>query len=485
MAHTGNELLNAAIRWYRDNGAVQIPEYSKVGGTDVFGACYYQEELYEITSQDAEGQANSINEVRGSTIPLLAAISLGFDSTTLSKIIDDHSIPLHEITGMSFDDSMTTGIPGSDGSKSTISPCRITIDAMRAFASNMDNWDTLSRSIRDKPFSRESLGIMHTGESALWPVSLINDHAQKIMTPSESPVWSTHIPFSYVASAPQARDEMPCGNPIELLRRSGMLSEPVLRKQTGLFDHWEDLVFTAGNEHFMQLEILGSISKVQHKPTLDLITRGFRSISVDSTEDVLDSPLVYDTMKNALGKNPDFKIVLDSLILRLNLITIDRFSDTQYLEDMAEDEELFTPLLVERHTLLSRVAEEFLARPVQQLGHSEYAAFRKLAGMNLPPQEITFSPEKLLNHLLDSLNTFVSPNKIDCAHKKDLDILAGESVRAMAGLLTRHHEFDHSQFDHRTENTKIHLVSGGFDIKKFTGISRKARGHLLEEQLGL
>lgn len=485
MAHTGNDLLNAAIDWYRDNGAVQIPEYSKVGGSDVFGTNYYQETLYSINSWDRDGLANSINEVRGSTIPLLAAISLGFDDISLSQIFSDHSIRIDEITGMSFDDSMTTGIPKSDGSDGTISPCKITIDAMRAFSSSMENWDTLSRSIREEPSSRECLGIMHTKETMLWPVSLINDHAEKVMTPSKNRVWSTFQKFSYAVSAPQARDELPSCSPIELIRRLGMFSEPVLRKQTGLFDHWEDLLFIAGNEDGMQKEILHSLAKVQHKPTLDLIIRGLRSFSVDSIEDAVEGPVVYKTLMEAFGKTDAFSEVFDSHVLKLNLIPLLWFGNNRELEDMTGNPDVFSPILDNKHLLVSRVAEELLSRPPHQLGHSEYAVFRKLIRMNLPLQEITFSPEKLLNHVLDSMNTYVSPNKLDCEHKRDIDLLAGESVSAMASLLIKHHDFDYTQLDERSENAKIHLIRGGFDIKKFKGLSNKAKGLILEEQIGL
>lgn len=485
MTPTSQHVLDAAIAWYRDNGAVQIPEFSRVGESEVFGTCFYSDIKFAITSSTSGAQPNSIKEIPGFVMPLLAGISLGFDSHTLAKIIKDHSIPLSEITGMCFDDSLSTCLQRSDGTDGTLTPARITIEAMKAFAISMENWGTLSASIRERPFANESLGAVHTGESMLWPVSLINDHAKSIMTPSDSPVWSEHIPFSYVVSAPQSRDELPDGNPIELLRRTGMLSEPVLRKQTGLFDHWEDLAFTAGNEHDMQLEIVKSLGRVQHKPTIELITRGLRSFSVDSTEDIIDVALVFRTLKDALGENPDFSVVFNSLILKLNLIAIDRFGNGGDVEDMRGDQDLFTPLTDQQHTLLSRVAAEFLARPANQLGHSEYAAFRKLNLMKLPDQEISFSAEKLLNHLLDSLNTFVSPNKISCKHKKDLDTLAGESVTAMATLLGRHCDLDHSQFDHRSENAKIHLIRGGFDIKKFTGLSNRSKGLILEEQLGL
>lgn len=484
MMITGNNLLDVAIAWYRDNGAVQIPEFSKVGTSSVHGTCYYQDKDFDVKTTFEDGSDNSINAVPGSVIPLLAAISLGFDSITLAKIISDHSIILQEITGMAFADSLTTGIQMADGS-GLLSPVKISIEAMKAFSINLDNWYTLSMSIRDKPFALESLGIMHTKESTLWPVNLITEHAEKVMTPSNGTIWSTYNGFDHTVSAPQARSELPNRSPIELLRRNGMLSEPVIRKQTGLFEHWEDLAFTAGNEHEMQLEILQSLAMVAHKPTLDLITRGIRSISVDSTRDEMDGCLVYKTLKNALSANKAFDIVFDSRVLLLNMVTITSFEGNNLLEDMAASPDMFDPVLDQKHLLVSKIAQELLARPPHQLGYSDYAVFRKMRRMNLPPQAITFSPEKLVNHILDSMNTYVSPNKLDCVNKKNVDLLASEGISAMASLLINHHDFDYTQLDQRSENAKIHLIRGGFDIKKFTGLSNRAKGLILEEQMGL
>lgn len=482
---SGNALLATAIAWYRNNGNVPIPEYSKVGDSDVFGSLYYQDEKYTIETWSIDGEDNSISEVSGAVIPLLAAISLGFDSKALAQIIDNHSINLREVTGLSFGQSTSTGISRADGSDTTLTPVRIHIDAMKAFSTKLEYFSSLDLSMRDKPLARQSLGAMHTNEDGLWPANLIKDHAAKIMTPNADPVWSLHTPFSFTVSAPQSKDELPNGNPIDLLRRNGMLSEPVLRKQTGLFDHWEDLVFTAGNDHPLQVEILRSLGRVQHRPTLDLVIRGIRSINCDSTEDYLDAPTVHFAMKDAFGGNEAFEEVLKSRILLLNLIHEDDFAERKHLDAMAKDKEMFSPLLQGQHLLLSGLAEELLARPPHLLGHNDYSAIRKLNIMTLPKQEITFSPEKLLNHVLDSLNTFVSPNRLDCQHKKDVDEMAIACIQPLARLLVNHHEFDYSQLDQRPEKTKLELIRGGLDVKKFTGLSNRSKGIVLEDQLGL
>lgn len=480
---TGTNLLNAATAWYRDNGAIKIPEYSKVGASSIHGSLFYDPEVYDITSQDEDGETNSIQGIPGYVIPLLAAISVGFDTQALLKITNEHGIFLEDITGMCFDHSQSTGISCHQDWSANLTPVRITIEATKAFSEDDEMYTLLRRSFPDKPSSRESLGVMHTKHSEIWPATLIEEHAKEIMTPTKGSVSSIWTPFAFTVSAPQTDDELPNNNPIELLRRSGMLSEPIIRKQTGLFDHWEDLAYTAGNDHDMQIKIMTALTKVQHKPTLDLISRGLRSISVDASQDDIDGATIYNRMHEILGKHPVLGKAIENPILQLNMVRIDDYN--RYLDIMCEDQGCFDRILTNEQTLVSRVAEDILARPAEHLGYSDYCALQKLSKMSLAPQIIKFSPEKLINHVLNSLETFVTPNVVKSPHKVHLDIQVLKSVEALASVLTRYSKIDASPFQGRSEAIKVDLVRGGFDIKDFPGISRRSRGLILENDLGM
>lgn len=480
---TGQELLNAATAWYRENGSLPIPKSGLVCHSNVDGSVLYSQDEYRLSSLTTNGYDNSIALVPGCVVPLLAAISLGFNSDALAQIVIDHKIDINEITGMGFNDDLSTGISLHSTPGTFLTPLTITIETVKAFSSSDNIRPNLYRSFSPKPTTRESIAVMHTKERSLWPVAQIEAHAKAIMTPSSNLITSPLVRFGYIVSAPQSVDEIPNASPIDLLHRSGMLCEPVLRKQTGLFEHWEDLVYTAANDHKLQLHLLESLAKVSHQPTLDLAVRGLLSISVDASSDEMQGDEVYRAMEEVLGSSEPFGTVFRSLILKLNLVS--SYSDLDVLEEMEGNTDVYGDLLSNQHNLVSRIADELMSRPPEHLGFADYAVFRKLDKMSLPGQTFSFSPEKLMNHILGSMGSHLTTNQVECKNKNHLDLLTMESVCAMAKVLTRHHNFDHSQFQNRNEATKVQLVKGGFDIKQFKGLSYKARGQILEDGMGL
>jgi hypothetical protein len=468
--------------WYRVNGALPIPRTGNVGKSAIEGQEFYSDRLVTIDSRNKIGQSSTIHEVPASVIPLLAAIALEYDSAALEQIIIDHAISLNEITGMNFDDSSFSGISMNRDWNTPLTPVRITIETIKAFSASDELRRDLYRSVSEKPFARESLGVMHTREKALWPASLINQHAKAIMEPSGEVVPNEFTSYSFTVSAPQTIDELPGNNPIELLRRNGMLTEAVLRKQTGLFDMWEDLLHTADDDHPVQMEILTAFTKVADKETSVLIERGLRSFSVDSSSDDIDGPKTFRQLKAVFDQNRAFSSLLKSPVFRLGLAGIYYLEEENYLKSYPD---VFDIVINDQELLLSRVAEDLLSRPASHLGHNDYAAFRKLNLLNLPKQVITFSVEALMIHVLDSLESYLTPNEVVCEDKRFADELACDGIEAMTRTLMPYHQFDPAQFIERRDQIKLSLVRGGFDIKKMKGLSLVSKGKILEEGLGL
>lgn len=481
---TGNQLLKIAVDWYTNHGLAKMHARSKVGGTETYGVVFYQDGTHFIESNTDDGDSASINNIQGRAIPLLAAISLGFDTQSLLTIINDYSISLGDITGIEFSDIYRTDVTYSNATEKTLTPAKIAIESFKAFCLEQKNTDELLAHVKGHPHILDVLGSINTEAEALWPVSIINEHAEKIMSPRENQHNNVVFWFSDITWLPQSLDELPDRSPIEFTRRIGMLSEPVIRKLTKGFNLWENLVCTAGDDEHIPSEILKSLSVVSHKPTMELIARAIQSISHDTTEE-LNSAQVHHTLTRLAGENALLRQVVDSNILKLNLLPYVNYTSGDAFGYMEQDTTVFGSVLNDNHLLVSRVAAELFARPAKHLGSSDYYAIKKLQALHLPGQQIDFSPEKLLNHLLDSMNTYISPTGHNCGIKNYLDQVAIDSISELTRLLMRHHDFDYSQFDHRSDRAKIELVRGGFEIKKFTSLSKKAKGNILEEQLGL
>jgi hypothetical protein len=474
----GNDLLAAAIEWYRSNGFIPLPLEGLIPGSQINAALLHEDNEYDLFSDNNDG----VSQVRGHVFPALAAISLGLDTISLAQICTEHKISLDDIRAMSFDSESSSPIILFNRDGVNASATTIHIEMYKAWASEPELRRELYRSTSWNPSSREALGLMHTNLINLWPSSRIKEHTDLLMTPKEKVSSNEFVSFEFIVSRPERLSEFPNGNPIDFIRRAGMLTEAMLRKQIGMYSSWEDFLYTAKSGQGMPLEILKAMTRVTDKTTIGLIVRGFLSVSADAFEDVLDADAIYPILQSTFSGHKDFSPILDSTIFKLNLIPLDAYPDE--LDTWHGDSGVFDCIAINQQTLISRVARELLNRPAEHLGHADYIVFQKLAMMNLPPQVIDFDPVLLVNHILDSISSYRTTNEIDCPTKLEMDEQALHTLEVMAKLLMRDHKFDYSKFNDRDEASKVVLIKAGFGLNLKT-ISRKARGDFLEDQLGL
>jgi hypothetical protein len=477
---SGIELLAAAIGWYESNGAVPMPNKGILDGTRVNLSMFHMDDVYDLEDLSSDDN-HGIASVPGNLIPFLAGISLGFDSITLATIIKEHSIDLEQINDPHFQDAGETIIQLYEQERITASPTQINIEFFKAFAADPELCEILHDKVSNDPGSMECIGLMHTDESDLWPVARIEEHARLIMTPTKRVVKSVFVSFDFVSSRPERIAELPNQSPIDFLKRSGMLSEAVLRKQTGFFSFWEDLLYVATNDQPFQADVLKAFTQVTDKETVDLLIRGLLSTTSETFESTIDAELVHSLLSEIFANAPAFSPVLNSVIFKLNLLPLqDELDETETFEEG----DFYDELVNNQQTLVSRVAKELLARPAEHLGYGDYAVLTKLTNMNLPAQVIDFEPERLVNHILDSIKSFKTPNEVTCEAKQGVDGSAMHSLAVMAKLLTRDHEFDFSQFNHHDDDSKVALIKAGFNID-LKSLGRKGRGQVLEDGMGL
>jgi hypothetical protein len=475
---TGRNLLEAAIGWYGAMGEVQIPSVPNGESPDT-APLMYSEDKFDLHSADG---SLMIHRVEGRVFPFLAGVSMGFETRFLTKIIKDHGIELTDLTCLDFQNDSDTGILIQETQK-TLTPTKVIIQATKAFVSDLDMRKVLLRQISRVPSAYELVGVMHTGESSAWPSELIKNQAHSVMTPSEVMVTHPFNGYCGTISAPRHADEIPNGNPLDLIRRTGLTTEPVMRKLTGRFDMWEDLVYMTSVDHEAQIMMMRAIAQVEDLATQQALVRGLLSISADSIQEELDPLRIYNVLVTYFTDQPAFQPVLDSLILKMNL-----YSNAQYRHGSAQPARLtqaFKGMSPDRNDLLSRVFDEMLARPANHLGLSDYKVFEKLGMMELAPQTLPKAPERLINHILDSLETYLTPNVIRGNDKREVDQDARGSMRHLIKLLGRHHDFEYKLLEHRTESEKVMLIKAGMDIRQFKGLSRTVRGQILEDDLGM
>jgi hypothetical protein len=364
-----------------------------------------------------------------------------------------------------------------------MTPLELIICAAKAYASEPTLHKSLHSGCAINSTSRVYVSAMHTDQTSLWPVTQINDHADLILTDNPG-IIEPFRNFEYVAMRPRKLSELANGNAIDHLYRSGMFTEAVLRKQTGIFSHWEQLLSESiVEDECVPKEMLKAFARASDPDTLIAIKRGLLSVTVDRTDEELHISSIYPALKDAFAGSA-LSSVLDNIMFKMNFI--ENGTSLLELDEFQGDTDFFEDIIADFNPLTSKIAHELLARPTHHIGLNDFAVFSKLRGMRLKSQVFDFSPERLTCHMLDSLNSFTSQRAHTCSDKHYVDQLATTGVKDMLAMLRRGHAFDYSLLTNRTDDDIVLLAGEGFDFKKFgQSVSNRAKGRILEEVLGL
>lgn len=478
---TGSQLLDAAIEWYEANPGTQIPKSGVIGRKKINSELYFQTDSFSIESDDESN--SSASHVQINVIPLIAGISLNLKPEDLALIIHAHAITSDQVTNLDFRNEWSKSIRVREEPDEFVSSARIGIELSKALYSDNKLREVLRKDISNYPCDNQILGSMHIDDDALWPATQIEHHSSIVMSDQNNPFKSFFKDFQGGLSLPRKVDELPHGKPYEAAIRSGMLTETVLRKQTGHFGMWEDVVFHAMYDSEPHILMLEHFAKTTDKEVQALAIRGLLSLSTDSTHHEFVAQCLYETIQKYFEYNEAFTPVFESIILKMNLFATSEYSPG--LKVMSDRTMVFDEIRANQNTLLSRVAREIISRDGNNLGLSDFSVFKKLKSCKIEGHNISFSPEDLINKLVDSYSNFVSPASRKERDKFRADKEVTDGIGALISMLSHVHTFDYEQFTHRSDNEKVMLIENGMDMRSFKGLSRQARGRLLEIDLGM
>lgn len=476
--YSATTLLKSATKWLMENEGKPLPREGHLSPES--NASFYSSQAYYLSPANG----NRLENIPGRLIPVLAGISLGLDSPSIARIINDHGVKPWHITGLSLSNDAFAPIPLPKEGLHQASGPRLFIEYAKACDTDDDLRVELLDNTNSFPSAEMALANTHVETPAFWPSEMIKNHAQIIMTPTAGQIKNRVCTFETLISAPTVKTDMPHGDPLMLMRRTGMFDDVVLRKLTGRFSFWEHMANLAVRGQDLHIKMIEALRKIEDPKELAIAIRGLISCSVDSAaSDFFEGYEVLKLTQDVLKGNEHFKPFLESTIYKLNSVSLRRYSDG--FEAMELRPELYQDVLNHKETLLSRVANELLSRPAHQLGYSDYLAISKIARLRLPKQEIAFAPELLINHVLDSVSTYLTPNDVLCLGKQKVDEAARDSLCALAGLVSKCNDLDYSALQARSEDEKLMLIMGGLDVRKFDGLSRFSKAAILEQQLGL
>ena len=469
-----------AVAWYAENGPKNMPVPATLPdcplgqieqtGRASWGAFYVRNKAFSYID---EGSA-MITGISSHMLPLFAGVHQGFPTHILAKIIEHHDISPADFYALFIG---RQGITQLFTSKDDIHTglLELEIEAWKAF-------EMLGKvTAKDNISSYIQVAAMHTECKEAWPATQIEQMADEIKSGR-----STMNDFEFDHRHNWCIDRMtqlPNGNFLDFMRRSGMFSRSAYRKEVILHTGWEDLCMEAGKSGWPALNVARQVlesCKTAPAEEQQVIREALLSMHLHGITDT-PSPMSLYNILHHVFEGSELKDILGSVILKVNA-SIPMTDAENYQQYLSKNPHYFHDILLQGHKILSRACEEILRLEPQQIGYAHFMFFNTLGRMPLGQQHLSgFSPEALMLRLDHGLSDFLGNRDLseDIAQR----VVSGLSIAFRE--LSKYHTWDFSQLQACSSLTQLKLVQEGANLRKFPSMDKKHRGMLLEEGLGL
>lgn len=462
-------LLKRASIWYAANGPKLMLNL------DTRWADFWQTEKFEGSFQDGPDRLANMSNLTPHLIPLLAAIQAGFDTEFLAKVIEHHHLSDEQIDRFGYKNHDSTPVfKGRSGEKLHLVDISIATLKARAHLKRLP--------IIDGTDPYLLIASMHLDNKDTWPVTIIENKA--VLKKNNEYAGYTRYGGFISDRHISRRDQLPLGCPHEFLLRSGMLSKVTYLKEIKLHGLWEELCMKASNgqEECLASFILNSCKNMidEEKTIIRYALTSMHSAALSRSYQ--DSSFeIYKTLHETLRES-DLADVLDSTVLKINLYMRRDARASTFRTAPTQEAQYLKGVVTDIDTLVSRVSQEILARPVDQLGFAHMDVFSTLVKMNAGPQIMYgFEPEALILHLDGGIASMLG-NRVE-TNKQIEEMCAG--IGSAYHLLSPNHEWDMARLVQCSSLGQKILTQAGIPIRNFPNMSRKHRGDVLEDQMGL
>lgn len=461
----GVALLKLASRWYATNGPTLMD-----GRAESMGVFF---ETEKFDSAVMEGYAEMDN-LTPNLIPLLAAVQSGFDTDFIAQVINHHNIEQDQLERVCYK-SANNGCMYKNTAGGKLHLVDVYIAAIKA-------QEVLGR-LPIPDFTDPLLVIagMHSHSPDAWPATIVEKKAA-LQKAGADPGYTRYMKF-FAEQKISRLDQLPNSSPEDFIYRSGMLSKVTYRKEIKLYGLWEDLLIEAGNNPQDNLGLLVLQACRDASPDVKVVIRnalinmhphGLHSL-------FRNAPItLYKTLQGEVAGS-DLSVVLDSLVLKINL-SVPYAPQASNFKAILKPKSDFKDVLNNTDTLLQRVCNEILERHEDQVGFAHLAVFNTLQSMMLGPQSISeFDREAVIQHLDRAMVSMVGVDDKPNRHREEMY----KGFQTAFALLGQDHQWDIQRLAQCSSLGQKLLAQTGVNIRSFPGMSRKHRGELLEEGLGL
>lgn len=467
-----------ACDWYSANRGVHLPQPASIPSTPInqvdpnsreaFGYFYVKNEhLSKICNS-----GTMLKGISTHVLPLLAAIREESSTGFIAEVIERHNITVEDIESIYLtrqgESKLFMASMGED-----IHLRDAYIEAWKAF----DKLGMISQSLNASSFA--NAGGMHTECEAAWPANVIEGLAKGNLAADGDFLMSpTSVFGDWYAKTDR---HLPNGDPLEFIRRSGMLSSAAYRKQLAYHTLWEGLCISAGSsDGACSTKILNACKEASPHEKL-IIKDAMRSMHPDRGDWKLDMAGIYSMLRFSFYHS-DLRDIMDSVILKINL-TVDPAKAANYKEVMPTGSvSLFDDILLQPETILAKACSEVLALRPGQIGFAQLAVFDTIERMSLGEQVIAgVTPEAVIVHLDNGMRDFLGARTKTNQMTEKMFVGMSKAFK----MLSRDHSWDYKALSNCSELTALALVRGGAAMGKLPDMGRRKRAIFLEEELGL
>lgn len=469
-----NHLLHFAQKWYREKPGTQIP-------FDLWDEMVDAVEEKRISWGVYDGD-RGVERICGRLIPALAGISLGMSTEALHDILMHHEAMVEDLCLCTF--VKLHDVPKSK-KPSPLATWNTTQALMRAFCLKNEHIDQFMAGSNQVYRSPEfNLALLTVPNPDMWPVTSIREHVKidregtghsALEMTSINAFKSSEVDFSQFTDA----------QVLALLDRSGNLCPGALVEHG--FERCFFSKFFQGLDAQPNLQrILTAINAIENPALIEKMgCRILDSVSNLPAESgskgllVLTGMLRLDSTK--YGK------ILNSIILTLNIMPHRFFSDRSSLADQTTPS-LFDGFCRAQDKVLLRLQNELMALPTEAFRLQHFQALGRFSNEFKHVQDLSdVDLQSLMIHCVEALDVYWKTIHIDRQGELNgiTTIAALENTEAFITYALKHFEPDPKRFEHLSPLSQRILADNGMDLRKLPGLTRKDRGEILCDQLGL
>lgn len=474
-------LLHYARNWYLTYEGQQIPHDE----WDSAKKRYDINVLWDIVEDDIKLEGYDLD-----FIPVLAAISVGKKGADLLGVCKHHDLqptPIRMLHIIGLDQRETSAAIGKSFEQ-PLSNWSICNEIVQAISLDKDMATAFASTLNDSYSRHFRLACLFSENELMWPVTELKAIAEN---PLEQR-YSVSLPGDIHAFINTEIDftSLPNALIINLLERSGQLL-PGLDIEHGMFNtFYRDLFTKVGEGGFDSLEqVAKAINEIEDPHEISRMSKVIIHQLLNSNlyDSLTNGVHLYHGLYKALDQEK-YAEIFESKVLRVCATSPSMLNFMSKMHPEIEILPQHTDFFEKPDKILSTyLSEQKNLRP-EDYRATHFHALGRIAGHLFDQQSLdAIDLNGVARQSLAALETYMSAHHVNGQGKETQEYKerASKNLCDFLKFAVKNAEIDYSQFTGFNSESRLLLADAGFEVKKIPNLTRRERGHILSDQLGI